>query len=147
MGAALGPRDSPRDDVLRQPTALAPSPRNAGVRPLPPLVLQAGHVGEVVVGDQPVVQRDGFREGDDAVVLFVVIAVADPARSPLDLARGFGMWSRPGSFQAVRSIGRGARSTSRLARFATRRPISRELRAPHPETRAATGIVSCTSPR
>src|SRR6266404_1884499 len=79
MGAALGPRDSPRDDVLRQPTALAPAPRNAGVRPRPPLGLQAGHVGEVVPLDDGVARVDGLSEVDDGAVRFVVV-VANLAR-------------------------------------------------------------------
>ena len=39
-----------------------------GAHPLPPLVLQAGHIGEVVAADEQVSRADGFPEADDGMV-------------------------------------------------------------------------------
>jgi len=52
------------------------------VRPLPPLMLPAGHVGEVVAADEHVARTDGLSEVDDGVIALVVVVVADPARVP-----------------------------------------------------------------
>ena len=53
--------------------------------PRPPLVLPAGYVGEVVVGDQHVARVDRLPEVDDGVIPIVVVVVAElggmPARS------------------------------------------------------------------
>src|SRR6266581_4939213 len=45
--------------------------------PLPPLVLQAAHVGEVLPLDEHAARADGLPEIDDGVVRFVVVVVAD----------------------------------------------------------------------
>src|SRR5947209_8227227 len=64
-----------------------------GVRPLPPLVLQAGHVGEVGRRDRV----DRPPEVDDGAIPFVVIVVADLARKP----PGHDALSRSGEVEGV----------------------------------------------
>jgi len=56
-------------------------PADLGVRPLPPLVLQAGHVGEVLPLDEHVARADRLLEVDDGASSVVFSVVADLARS------------------------------------------------------------------
>jgi hypothetical protein len=75
----------------RPPTVPSDDARSGGrTRSVPPspLVLQPGHVDET--RDEHVARRDGFREGDDGAVPFVVIVVAEPCPQPPDLAQEFG---------------------------------------------------------
>jgi len=58
--------------------------------PLPPLVLQTGHVDEVVPLDEHVARVDGFSDVDDGAISVVVIAVADLCPQALALAQEFG---------------------------------------------------------
>ena len=53
------------------------SSAEVGVRPLSPLVLQAGHVGEAGTRDEHVARRDRFTEVDDNILAFVGIVVAE----------------------------------------------------------------------
>ena len=61
MRARLGGRVGP-----------APRPKK-GLRPLPPVVFQAGHAREVVAADEQVSRADGFPEADDGMVAAVVV--------------------------------------------------------------------------
>src|SRR5262245_20917998 len=64
--------------------------------PLPPLMLQAGHVDEVVPLDEHVAGVDRLSEVDDGVVTLVVVVVADLARvSALQDADGTVVKRRP----------------------------------------------------
>ena len=71
-----------RRDVLEADQVGDEEEAELGVRPLPPLVLQAGHVGEVVPPDEPVARVDGLSEVDDGPIPFVVVVVADRAFVP-----------------------------------------------------------------
>ena len=53
-----------------------------GVRPLPPLVLRAGHVGEVVPLDEQVARVDGLPEVDDGAVALVLSCPAGQSIHP-----------------------------------------------------------------
>ena len=68
--------DGPRADLAAARLPFAPTRAHPRTRSRPPLVLQAGHVGEVVAADEHVARVDGLSEVDDGILTFVIVVVS-----------------------------------------------------------------------
>jgi len=76
------------------------------VRPLPPRVLQAGQVGEVVALDEHVARADRLPEVDDGVVP-VVVVVASRVSRPHRTARSRAISPTSSGMRSKRDLGGG----------------------------------------